>query len=129
MNTESPEQVIKKILRPVQKPERGNPSSHPDFIFFCPGCKCGHGVWTTKKNGLNAVWSFNGDLERPTFDPSLLIEGTRELTDEEHARIMAGEQLNIPQTICHSFVRNGSIEFLPDCTHALAGKTVPMVAF
>lgn len=28
--------------------------------------------------------------------------------------------------ICHSFVRNGKIEFLSDCTHELAGKTVEL---
>jgi hypothetical protein len=27
---------------------------------------------------------------------------------------------------CHSFVRAGMIEFLSDCTHELAGKTVPI---
>lgn len=29
---------------------------------------------------------------------------------------------------CHSFVRDGQIEFLSDCTHALAGKTVSLPA-
>lgn len=28
--------------------------------------------------------------------------------------------------VCHSFVRAGRIEFLGDCTHALAGQTVPL---
>lgn len=28
--------------------------------------------------------------------------------------------------VCHCFVRNGMIEFLSDCTHALAGQTVPV---
>ncbi|MGC4033677.1 MAG: hypothetical protein QM754_18485 [Tepidisphaeraceae bacterium] len=30
---------------------------------------------------------------------------------------------------CHSFVRDGQIEFLGDCTHELAGKTVPLEPF
>jgi hypothetical protein len=29
-------------------------------------------------------------------------------------------------TRCHIFVRDGKIQFLNDCTHELAGKTVPM---
>lgn len=28
--------------------------------------------------------------------------------------------------VCHSFVRAGKIEFLGDCTHALAGQTVAL---
>lgn len=119
----------KKILYPCKPSERGHAASHADFLFWCPGCKCAHGVWTTKQNGVGAVWSFNGDMERPTFSPSLLIRFTRDITNEEHTRIMAGEKLNIPQTVCHSFVRDGQIEFLSDCTHHLAGKTVPMEAF
>jgi hypothetical protein len=31
----------------------------------------------------------------------------------------------LPQR-CHSFVRNGRIEFLGDCTHALASQTVDL---
>jgi len=27
---------------------------------------------------------------------------------------------------CHSFVRDGRIEFLSDCTHALKGQTVDL---
>jgi hypothetical protein len=82
----------------------------PDFIFFCPGCKCDHGVWTTQRNRLNAIWSFNGNLERPTFSPSLLIT----LEYGEDGR----------KEICHSFIRDGQIQFLSDCTHDLKGKTV-----
>ena len=32
-------------------------------------------------------------------------------------------------TRCHSFVREGRIEFLSDCTHALAGQTVELPDF
>lgn len=28
--------------------------------------------------------------------------------------------------VCHSFIRDGRIEFLSDCTHALAGQTVDL---
>ena len=118
----------KKILYPVQRPE-GFTGPCADFMFWCPGCKCCHGVWTSGKNTVGAAWSFNGDMEKPTFEPSILVKHTRDITDDEHRRIMAGEKLNIPQTICHIFVRNGQIQFLSDCTHELAGKTIPMEAF
>ena len=114
-----------KILHHIANPE-GN---SPDYLFFCPGCGNAHGVWTTKRNGVGSVWKFNGSMDKPTFEPSLLVNATRDITPEEHRRIMDGEKLNIPKVRCHSYVRNGQIEYLGDCTHALAGKTVPMVAF
>lgn len=75
-------------------------------IFWCPGCKSYHGVWTEKPNSRGGKWSFNGDFIRPTFQPSILVhEGER-----------------TPR--CHSYVTDGQIQFLDDCGHALAGKTV-----
>lgn len=85
----------------------------PDFIFGCPGCGCEHGVWTSKPAANRAQWKWNGDMVKPTFSPSLLItwdtpEGTP------------------TRRVCHSYVTDGKIQFLGDCTHALANKTVPL---
>ena len=33
------------------------------------------------------------------------------------------------ETVCHSFVNNGRIQFLLDCTHHLAGQTVNLPPF
>lgn len=86
------------------------------YTFLCPGCKRPH-YCTIKphSNQLGASWDFNGDIENPTFSPSVLqkIEWTN--------------RPERPVEICHSFVRNGKIEFLGDCTHELAGKTVEML--
>jgi hypothetical protein len=30
------------------------------------------------------------------------------------------------ERVCHSFVTDGKIQFLGDCTHALAGQTVEL---
>jgi len=122
--------IEKKILYPCDPDalKRGQ-SNLPDFLFWCPGCQCAHGVWTTSRNGNQAIWSFNGDMEKPTFNPSLLISGTQPITDAEHAAIMAGQKIEPRPLVCHSFVRAGQIQYLTDCTHALAGKTIPMEAF
>jgi len=80
----------------------------PDYTFFCPGCNCDHGVWTSKKNKLGAIWSFNGNMDKPTFSPSLLISSPGR------------------NYCCHSFVTDGKIQFLSDCTHKLAGQTVEL---
>jgi hypothetical protein len=81
------------------------------YIFHCPGCKSGHAVWTTKPNSLGAQWTFDGNMERPTFSPSVLAKWKSRDGKEK---------------ICHSFVRDGHIQFLSDCTHELAGQTVPL---
>ena len=96
-------------------------------IFWCPGCEENHGVWTETPNDLTgSKWKWNGSLDKPTFSPSILVRGTVPITDDEHRRIMAGEKIEPVPKQCHSFVRDGMIEFLSDCTHKLAGQTVPL---
>lgn len=73
------------------------------YVFYCPGCKCGHS-FDVRTDGKRPAWTFDGNMERPTFSPSLLY----------------------PDRRCHLFLRDGMIEFLSDCTHELAGRTVPM---
>ncbi len=89
--------------------------THYGWRFRCPGCKRNHGVTTG--------WTFNGDVERPTFSPSVLVQGVDDITDDEHARIMAGENVAARPYVCHSFVTDGRIQYLGDCTHAMAGTT------
>ena len=75
------------------------------------------------------AWGFNGNGDAPTFTPSVLVNGGRRMTDDEYERIRAGEKIDLPPTVCHSFVTDGNIQFLGDCTHALAGQTVPLPDF
>ena len=90
-------------------------------MFFCPGCQTHHGPVVQPVR-----WAWNGSLDAPTFTPSILVTGKRPITDDEANRIMAGEVLDIPDLVCHSFVTDGRIQFLSDCTHALAGQTVEL---
>lgn len=89
--------------------------------FWCPGCDKAHGVVVETTDG----WGFNGDLERPTFTPSVKVTGVQwDPTSEFHRPTHA-----VPPggtTVCHSYVREGRIEFLADSTHALAGQTVDL---
>ena len=96
--------------------------SESRILFHCPGCECAHGPTV---EGPHA-WQWNGSLDKPTFSPSILVRGTVPVTDDQVARIMAGEKIEPVPTVCHSFVRDGRIEFLSDCTHKLAGQTVPL---
>lgn len=95
------------------------------YQFECPGCGINHG-FTCRETGPGPSWDFDGDLDRPTFSPSLLVSGVRPITDEEQAVIRAGRHVEPQPFTCHSFVRAGRIEFLGDCTHHLAGRTVDL---
>jgi hypothetical protein len=82
------------------------------IVFWCPGCKSIHRINVEPVKNEH-VWSYNGDPKKPTVSPSVLHYGSKEG--------------NIPR--CHSFIRNGCIQFLSDCEHDLAGKTVPLIAY
>lgn len=101
---------------------KGRKTSDGRVIFFCPGCNEHHGPIVDGSRG----WTWNGSLDSPTFSPSILVRGTVRITDEEHARIMAGEKVDPKPLVCHSFVTDGRIKFLSDCTHSLAGQTVDL---
>lgn len=95
--------------------------------FFCPGCREMHQVCV--EGDGRPRWGFNGDYERPTFTPSVLVRGTKIVRDEagewtgEWERDASG---NLIPTVCHSFVTDGQISFLEDCTHDLRGQVVPI---
>jgi hypothetical protein len=81
--------------------------THYAWMIFCPGCKCGH--------EFDKRWTFNGDLDRPTFRASMLVYGWK----SENPKYKG-------QPRCHSYVTDGKIEFLSDTEHALAGHTVDL---
>lgn len=84
-------------------------------VFKCPGCDDLHTVIVVRRPDQPdwPVWEWNGSLDRPTFHPSILLNGRAECINPAVPR-------------CHSFVRDGRIQFLDDCSHALAGKTVDL---
>lgn len=102
------------------------PKGHYDaLVFWCPGCEFegddgekqggAHMLPVTDPGDGRPQWTFNGDVERPTLSPSIL--------SKVDFRRVRGE---VSPLVCHSFMRAGQLEFLGDCTHALAGQTVPL---
>lgn len=73
--------------------------------LFCPACTTIHEATVDGSRG----WTWDGNFEAPTISPSLLVTS------------------NPPkgQRVCHSFVREGKFIFLDDCTHTMAGQTIP----
>lgn len=65
------------------------------FVFMCPGCRQGHCFWIPP-------WTFNGDMDKPTVRASILVRQQR-----------AGRE------VCHSFITDGRIEYLSDCSHPM----------
>ncbi len=92
--------------------------------FDCPGCGFYHQVQVG--HGPGPRWQRNGSMERPTFEPSILVTGVHRLTDEQYQRIVAGEKIEPKPLCCHSYVRDGRIQFLGDCSHEMAGQTVDL---
>lgn len=71
------------------------------YYHWCPGCEMMH--------PLPDRWTFNGDVERPTFSPSFLHR-----FGKDDARV------------CHYILTDGVLNYCSDSTHALAGKAVPL---
>lgn len=82
-----------------------------NYWFHCPGCDEAHRYAVNAPAG-EPSWTFSGDMDSPTFSPSLLMRSTRGPAHRPH--------------VCHLFLRDGQLQFLQDCTHPLAGKTVPL---
>ena len=93
------------------------------YSFFCPGCGHLHGYQTKDPGGYN--WSFNGNLDNPTFTPSLLNRWGKE-ADPNWQEPEDPSPQHQWSGRCHLFVTNGVIDYCGDCTHSLAGQKVPM---
>jgi hypothetical protein len=70
---------------------------------WCPACRSIH---LLNVHQAGPRWTWNGDTERPTFEPSV--------------RVRSGAYC------CHYFVRDGQIMYCNDSTHELAGQTIAL---
>ena len=91
------------------------------IAFWCPGCEGYHSFHVGDEPGPR--WTWNGNVECPTFSPSLLVRYPA------NPNAAPGFEEWLKERVCHSFVTDGQIRFLTDCTHALAGQTVPIPPF
>jgi hypothetical protein len=80
------------------------------YCFHCPGCGYDHPFHVAPQRIApgSPLWDWNGSLDKPTFSPSLLVFR------------------DVPESRCHSFVRDGKIQFLGDCFHSLKNQTVDL---
>jgi hypothetical protein len=88
--------------------------------FWCPGCDDLHQVDAH-------LWVVTGENESLTISPSILVYGHQKLINDD----LEWEELLAPDNItttprCHSFVTDGKIRFLDDCTHASKNETLSL---
>jgi hypothetical protein len=81
------------------------------YAHWCPGCR-GYHILPTKR--ANARWVFDGNMEKPTFNPSF-----------KHTWTHGPEKV---KKCCHYFLHAGVLRFINDCTHDHSGLTVPLPA-
>jgi hypothetical protein len=107
------------------------------LMFWCQGCGMAHQIQHGVGNGPR--WTWNGSLHKPTFQPSVLVQwdtlspAARQRNREFYAangRYMTNAELPYDEHhVCHTFVTDGRVQYLGDCTHALAGQTVDLQPF
>jgi hypothetical protein len=79
------------------------------FIHWCPACE--------EMHPLPDSWTFDGNLNAPTFTPSF--------KHTYHAR-GADSGWGDGEITCHYFLTAGTLNFCSDCSHPLNGQSVPL---
>lgn len=102
-----------------------------NMIFVCPGCDQEHVVRVEELPGSGRdVWEYNGNAAAPTFTPSYLLTTHMWEPPVTPKNLDAWRAAPWPQTkvakVCHSFITDGRIQYLGDCTHHLAGQTIDL---
>jgi hypothetical protein len=78
------------------------------MLHWCPACNRPHEIHMRGSSQQRRLrWDWNDNTARPTFWPALLVE--------------RGDG-----AVCHYQIADGRIQFEEDCTHAMAGKSVPL---
>jgi len=85
----------------VVKPIRDKDDGSTLWVFSCPGCGYLHQF---QAEGEGPTWHWNEDRESPTVTPSI--------------HVLPGSEAQ-----CHFYIEEGTIRFLNDCHHDLAGQT------
>lgn len=105
----------------------GTPGGH--MGFWCPGCQTCHNL---RVPPMESPWTWNGDPEHPTFQPSVLVTSGHFVTGQEGKpcwctfEARSGQKSRFHCYRCHSYVTDGVIKFLGDCSHELAGQEVAL---
>lgn len=86
------------------------------WAHWCPACEDMHAYQVGVEGHPN--WSFDGNVDAPSFSPSMLIRWGRKVPGYENGMDDGG--------VCHYFLTAGKLSYCGDSTHALAGQTVDL---
>lgn len=89
------------------------------IALWCPACSDYH--------HLSDLWTWDKNEEFPTINPSIKVMGKQW---EKESPFYKPAFIDVPYagiTVCHSYVKNGKWEYLPDSNHTLSGQTVSVV--
>lgn len=80
------------------------------------------------------LWGFNGDYDKPTITPSILVRSGHFINGhkgdcwctyyQNHPYVTQNNKYKCG--ICHSFIADGKIQYLSDCTHNFTGQTIEL---
>ena len=98
--------------------------------FFCPACNKPH----TINIGLPDSWDWNENTTEVTLSPSVLVSSGHYLPGGDHSNSCwctyyknnPGEEVHFTCGKCHSFIKNGFISYLEDCSHDFKGQTLKL---
>lgn len=91
------------------------------YVHWCPGCGETHVI----PDG----WTFDGNVDRPTFAPSVKITGKQTVRNERGewtGEWVLGPDGKVLDECCHYILTAGVLNFCGDCTHTLVGRSVPL---
>lgn len=88
------------------------------LAHWCPACEEMHAFALDGKNASGAQWTWNGNVEAPSFSPSMLIK----INPPGHPHY----QPQATSSVCHYILTAGVINFCGDCTHAMKGQSVSL---
>lgn len=98
----------------LRKTERG-------YAHWCQACK--------EMHPLPSSWTFNGNVDCPTFSPSFKHEGLKTVKDENGKWtgewVLDANGNGIPE-ICHYILTDGIVHYCGDCTHDFKNRSVPI---
>jgi len=96
--------------------------SEDTFKFHCPACGKEHVIKAGAKYSPPYVWYFNGDINKPTFSPTVMARWGKYADPDWKEPAEPGNWSGK----CHFEIRDGKITFLKDSTHSMAEQTIDM---
>lgn len=90
------------------------------YLHWCPGCG--------EMHLLPDGWTFDGNLEAPTFSPSFLHRGYKRVFADgrwtgEWQKDTGGNPIPM---VCHYILTAGVLHFCGDSQHHFAGQSMPL---